>query len=172
MSGNHETELRNMGYIAELRALVGHRPLVMTSAGALIIDDQNRLLMQKRSDNNLWGLPGGSLEPGETFEDAARREVREETGLEAGAMTLFGLFSGSQFFYEYPNGDQIFNAAAVYLCRETSGALRLDADESTELRFFDLRDLPTDLNPLDAPIVQSFLDSQNGQMKTDGAPSD
>ncbi len=173
-----------MGYITELRALVGHRPLIMSSAGVLILDASNCLLMQRRSDNHLWGLPGGSLEPGESFEAAARREVREETGLEAGALTLFGLFSGARFFYEYPNGDQIFNAAAVFLCRETTGTLRLDADESSELRFFDLSGIPSDLNPLDAPIVGSFLDSplsQHGastnevktsELKTEGASSD
>ncbi len=173
-----------MGYIRELRALVGHRPLIMSSAGVLILDASNCLLMQRRSDNNLWGLPGGSLEPGESFEAAARREVREETGLEAGALTLFGLFSGAEFFYEYPNGDQIFNAAAVFLCRETTGTLRLDSDESTALRFFALSEIPTDLNPLDAPIVQAFLDARATQidasvnepktteLKTEGASSD
>lgn len=70
-----------MGYILELRKQVGHRPLIMTCAGVLLLNEKRELLLQKRADNGLWGYPGGSMELGESFKDCARREVQEETGL-------------------------------------------------------------------------------------------
>ena len=70
-----------MGYILDLRKELGHRPLIMSGAGAVIINKDNRILLQKRADNGFWGLPAGSMELGESFEACARREVMEETGI-------------------------------------------------------------------------------------------
>ncbi len=53
-----------MGYVQELRSIIGHRPLIMVGAAVLIIDRQNRLLLQHRQDNYQWGLIGGSMEIG------------------------------------------------------------------------------------------------------------
>lgn len=50
----------------------------------------------RRTDNGAWTIPGGMTEPGETVEETARREVREETGLTVGTMTLFDAFSGPE----------------------------------------------------------------------------
>ena len=72
-----------MGYIMDLRALVGHRPLFMPGAGVFFIDGHNRALLQRRADNGLWAGTGGSMEPGETFEDTVRREAVEETAQDA-----------------------------------------------------------------------------------------
>ncbi|HEX2184483.1 MAG TPA: NUDIX domain-containing protein [Chloroflexota bacterium] len=73
-----------MGYVAELRALVGHRPLLVVAAGVLVFDAGGRVLLHRHRDTGRWGIPGGALEPGETLEAAARRELREETGVQAG----------------------------------------------------------------------------------------
>ena len=87
-----------MGYIEELRALIGHRPIIMVGATVLITDFKGRLLLMRRLDNSCWGVPGGSMEPGESLEQTAQREAREETGLEIGKMSLFGIFSGPELF--------------------------------------------------------------------------
>ena len=63
-----------MGYIMDLRKVVGHRPLIMTCAGVLIINEENQILLQKRKDNGQWGYPGGSLELGDSLK--AVRNVR------------------------------------------------------------------------------------------------
>lgn len=85
-----------MSYVHSLRALVGHRPLIIAGAAVLIFDKHNRLLLQHRKDNQQWGLIGGSMEIGESLEDTARREVYEETGLELLELEWFELFSGKE----------------------------------------------------------------------------
>src|SRR5512143_1278875 len=104
-----------MSYLSELREFVGHRPLLMVGATVLVFDRQNRLLLLKRADNQCWGPPGGAVEPGEVVEEAARRETLEETGLEIGDLSLFGVFGGEDQFYRYPNGDEVYNVTIVYI---------------------------------------------------------
>jgi 8-oxo-dGTP pyrophosphatase MutT (NUDIX family) len=67
-----------MGYMRELRALVGSRPLIAVGADVLVLRGEAEMLLQLRRDGRYWSLPGGALEPGESLEDAARRELRED----------------------------------------------------------------------------------------------
>jgi 8-oxo-dGTP pyrophosphatase MutT (NUDIX family) len=146
-----------MSYVQELRLLVGHRPLIIPGAAVLIIDEQNRLLLQHRKDNQQWGLIGGSMEIGESLEETARREVFEETGLELDTLDWFGLFSGPEFIYEYPNRDIVVNVVAVYTAHAFRGKLKVAEDEAHELCFFQLRELPKDLSPPDRPVIEQYL---------------
>jgi ADP-ribose pyrophosphatase YjhB (NUDIX family) len=144
-----------MDYLASLRRHVGHAPLLMVGAAALILDEQGRLLLMRRSDSGLWGPPGGAVEPGEVVETAARREVREETGLELGELTLFGVFSGPELFYRYPNGDEVHNITIVYLSRERRGEIQLNG-EHTEWRWFAPAEIPEDLSPPIRTVIEEF----------------
>ena len=139
------------GYIMDLRKIVGHRPLLQVGASVILEDKQGRVLLQKRTDNHCWGYPGGSTELDERVEDAAARELFEETGLTANHLELFGVFSGKELHYVYPNGDEVSNVDIVFLCRDYSGSLRLDAEESEDLCFFEAGQLPVNLSP---PIVR------------------
>lgn len=105
---------------------------------------------QKRTDNHCWGYPGGSTELDERVEDAAARELLEETGLTANRLELFGVFSGPELHYIYPNGDEVSNIDVVFLCRDYSGQLSCQEEESEALRFFAPGQLPEQLSP---PIV-------------------
>ena len=92
------------GYIMDLRKIVGHRTLLQVGASVIVEDEQGRVLLQKRTDNHCWGYPGGSTELDERVEDAAARELFEETGLVAERLELFGVFSGKELHYIYPTG--------------------------------------------------------------------
>ena len=149
-----------MSYIRELRAKVGHRPLIVPGAAVLIFDLHNRLLLQHRKDNQQWGLIGGTMEIGESLEETARREVFEETGLNLYELNWFGLFSGQEFIYQYPHGDIIVNVVAVYTSRHFHGSLRVNKEEADKLNFFDLNKLRLnilDISPPDKPIIQKYL---------------
>jgi 8-oxo-dGTP pyrophosphatase MutT (NUDIX family) len=134
-----------MGYVRELRALVGNRPLVVAGANVLILDDANRVLLQRRADTGLWAIVGGAMEPGETLEETARREVREEIGVELGNLTLVDVFSGAAYLEVYPNGDQVYPVGAVYLTYQVHGEPVVDEREVMDLRFFALDALPSNL---------------------------
>jgi len=147
-----------MDYILQLRQYIGHRPILMVGAAILVLDDQNRLLMMKRSDSDIWGLPGGALEPGEVVENAARRETFEETNLEIGEMSLFGIFSGPELYYKYPNGDEVYNVTIIYLSRDWHGEVKLNA-EHTEWRWFTANEIPVDTSPPIKPVIEQFKHS-------------
>jgi 8-oxo-dGTP pyrophosphatase MutT (NUDIX family) len=136
-----------VGYVEGLRALVGQRPLVLVSAGVLAFDTRGRLLLHRRADDGYWDMPGGCLEPGETLEEAARREVREETGVELGALTLLRVLSGPELFRRYPNGDEAYHVAAVYEARNVWGILSPGAGEAVEVGFYPLGALPQPVAP-------------------------
>ncbi len=114
-----------MGYIMDLRKYVGHRPLIMVSASVLILNGKNEVLLQKRADNGFWAYPGGSVELGESFEECARREIFEETGLECLHLSYFTNQSGKDMHYTYPNGDEVYIAEIVFLCDKYKGQLQV-----------------------------------------------
>ena len=149
-----------MDYILQLRQYIGHRPVLLIGAAILVVDADNRLLLMKRSDNNCWGIPGGSLEPGEVVESAAKRETLEETGLEVAEMSLFGVFSGPELFYKYPNGDEVYNVIIVYLSRDWRGEIKLN-EEHTEWRWFAANEIPEDVSPPIQPVLEQFKKSFN-----------
>ena len=136
-----------MGYILELRKTLGSRPVIIAGAGVILINEKNEILLQKRSDNGFWDYPAGSMELGESFEECARREVLEETGLTCGKLEFFMDLSGKDSFYEYPNGDQTYAAAIIYICRDFSGKLKEHDDEVTTQKFFPLDELPAKNDP-------------------------
>ncbi len=144
-----------MDYILQLREFIGHRPILMVGAGILVVDEHRRLLLMKRSDNGCWGMPGGSLEPGEVVEDAAKRETFEETGLEICEMSHFGVFSGPELFYKYPNGDEVYNVSIVYLSNNWRGDVKIN-DEHTDWRWFDAYQIPENISPPIKPVIEKF----------------
>lgn len=143
-------------YILDLRKLVGHRPLLQVGASVLLEDEQGRLLLQRRADCHLWGYHGGSVELDEVVEEAARRELWEETGLRAEKMELFGIFSGPELHFTYPNGDEVSNVDHVFLCTAYSGTLRPQPDEVEELRFFAWDELPEDTVSMNRPALRTW----------------
>ncbi len=148
-----------MGYVSELRALIGKRPLILVGANIIILDSGSRMLLQRRTDNNTWGIIGGALEIGETLEETAKREAFEETGLVVENLQLFDIFSGPDFFYEYPNGDQVYDVCVVYIVKSFTGEIRTDDKEGHALQFFPLDQLPANINQPDKPIIEELLRS-------------
>jgi len=148
-----------MNHIQELRKLIGHRPILMVGAGILIQDAEQRLLMLKRSDNHFWGLPGGAVEPGENVEATARRETLEETGLDVQDMELFGVFSGPELFYKYPNGDQVFNVTIMYQARKVTGDIRLN-HEHTAWQYFAEAEIPFHEGSPINPVLRDYISRQ------------
>lgn len=149
-------------YVKSMRKLIGHAPMIMVGSAVLLIknkddkfnkNDKNEILLQRRRDNGMWAVHGGAAEFNEEIEAAARRELREETGLTAGSLELFGVFSGPALHYVYPNGDEVSIVSAVYICRDWTGTPNPQTEEVLELRYFPIDALPEDISPPDKPVL-------------------
>ncbi|WP_329049034.1 NUDIX domain-containing protein [Amycolatopsis sp. NBC_01488] len=146
-----------MNYIAELRALVGTRPLILPGTSVLVVDERDRLLLVTRAESGDWGLPGGFLDPGESFEDAGRREVREEIGLVIGELELFGVYAGPEYYYRYPHGDEVHNVTAAFVTRVNAPVVHVDGVEISGYEFFEPDRLPDDVIGPERPIVDDYV---------------
>jgi ADP-ribose pyrophosphatase YjhB (NUDIX family) len=147
-----------MDYVGDLRKSIGHKPLLMVGATVLCLNKQNELLMIRRAESGNWGVPGGAMELGETIEETGRRELLEETNLEAGGMELFGVFSGPELYYRYANGDEVYNVSVVYLTKATHGEVELRDGEHIGFGYFPLHNLPERLSPPIRPILKELVE--------------
>ena len=127
-----------MDYIQSIRPKLGHQKIILNCAGA-VVEQEGKILLQRRSDNGGWGLPGGILELDETYAQAAVREVWEETGLTVRLTALLGIYHNPDMIW--PSGDRAHTIGAIFTAEVTGGALRVD-EESLELRFFAGDELP------------------------------
>lgn len=120
----HKGDMQDMGYILELRKVVGTKPLLLVGACVLVFNEEGYLLLQKRTDTLDWGTIGGAMELGESMEEAAHRELYEETELRAGGMKFITLLSGADMYFQYPHGDEVYNVIAVYEALDASCCLQ------------------------------------------------
>ncbi len=125
-----------VNYVRWLRSYVGPQRLLQLSASAFIRDDQGRVLLGRRSDVMLWAPPSGVVQLGETPAQTLVREVQEETGLHIPVEKLIGLYSGPDFEWTYPNGDQAQIVSAFCACRVDGGRLTPDHQEFLDLGYF------------------------------------
>lgn len=148
-----------MGYVEGLREVVGHRPLILVGAVAVIVDEQGRLLLEERRfPAGAWGLAGGLMELGESTEDVARREVFEETGLVVDALKLIDVYSGANHFVKAENGDEYFVVTAAYFAETYKGELTVDELESISFGFFYPHELPERIVKSHRRIIDEYLE--------------
>jgi 8-oxo-dGTP pyrophosphatase MutT (NUDIX family) len=150
-----------MNYIAQLRARVGSMPLVLVGAAVIVRDREGHILLQRRKDNGLWGSLGGIIEPGESAESAARREVMEEAGLDVSSIRLVTEASGEGMFYRYSNGDEVHHVALVFegIAERKE---RCDLDEGYELRWFPADAVPSEISPPTKIILERYAKAKKG----------
>jgi ADP-ribose pyrophosphatase YjhB (NUDIX family) len=104
---------------------------------AIIINKDNKVLLSHRRDMDLWNLPGGSLEKGETPWEGVIREVKEESGLLVKVLHLQGLYSK-------PDSDEIVFS---FICEIIGGRLLSLTEESDDNRYFNLNEIPSNFSP-------------------------
>lgn len=145
-----------MGYIQDLRKVIGTQPIIMVGACVIVRNAEDQILFQQRADTFDWGLPGGAMELGETLEEVAKRELYEETGLTLQTMQLLTILSGKEMYYQFPHGDEVYNVTGVFEALEVEGELKINDEESLELRFLSVNEAKDNLNLTAAKILKSI----------------
>ena len=143
-------------YYHSLRARIGHELILYPAAGAVIRDDAGRILLQEKTFEPGWFLPGGAIEPGEHPEEALVREVAEETGLIVRPLKVLLIIGGTDYRYEYPNGDRVEITGPIYRC-EIVGKTSEPIDIETKgLEYFPRETIPKLRMPY--PVDALFAD--------------
>lgn len=132
---------KQIEYYKYLRQYVGTQPLILPGAVVIIRNENGEVLLQKRPEGK-WGLPGGLMNLGESFEEVAEREVFEEIGLRVRNLRLMHVFSGEEFYMKAPNGDEFYCVTAVFLTEDVEGNLQLDPAETLEVMYCKDTQLP------------------------------
>jgi ADP-ribose pyrophosphatase YjhB (NUDIX family) len=108
---------------------------LVVGSSAVVVDGENRILLQRRSDSGNWALPGGAMDIGETFAESALREVKEETGFDVRIDRIVGIYSDPGHVFAYDDGEVRQEFSICLACSIVGGELAV-SDESTDVRFF------------------------------------
>ncbi|MCX5389123.1 NUDIX domain-containing protein [Streptomyces sp. NPDC006482] len=128
-------------FIRALRETAGHQLLFLPGVSAVVFDDRGRVLLGRRSDNGIWAVIGGIVEPGEQPAECAVREVYEETAVRCVPERIV-LVETLRKPVVYANGDTCQYMDVSFRCRAVGGEAKVNDDESTEVGWFEVDDLP------------------------------
>ncbi|MFI7060981.1 NUDIX hydrolase [Kribbella sp. NPDC050124] len=141
-------------FILELREKIGHDLLWLTGISGVVLNDAGQVLLVRRADNGRWALVAGILEPGEQPAVALVREIQEKTAVTVEVDRLVSMESLPPS--SYPNGDQVQYLDLCFRCRPLHGDPRVNDDESLEVAWFPLSDLPP-LSPHEQQAIANAL---------------
>jgi len=110
---------------------------LVVGSSAVVVDDEGRILLQRRSDSGNWALPGGAMDIGETIAESAVREVKEETGFDVHIERIVGIYSDPAHVFAYSDGEVRQEFSICLSCTIVGGELAV-SKESTDVRFVPL----------------------------------
>ncbi|MGH2493973.1 MAG: NUDIX domain-containing protein [Ktedonobacteraceae bacterium] len=108
---------------------------IVPAASAVVVNDEGKILLQRRSDNDLWALPGGTMEIGESIGETVVREVKEETGFDVQPESIVGIYSNPKHIIAFSDGEVRQQFSICFACSIVGGRLQ-GSDESSEVNFF------------------------------------
>ena len=153
-----------MDYLKELRKRTDHMPLVLPHSVVVLFDKEGKVLLEERKDDGFFDFPGGGIDLKESAEEAAKRELFEETNLVVDELEFFKVYSGEITHYVYFNHDEIYGVDLVYISKKYHGELKPQKDEVKALAFCDLNDMPEKMSKRNKQIVIDLLEEiKNGK---------
>ena len=145
-----------MDYVKELRKRTNHMPLLLAHSVVVVFNEKGEVLLEERADDGYFDFPGGGIDLKETGDEAAKRELFEETGLIAEELEFFKVYTGEVTYYKYFNGDEIYGVDLVYLCKKYSGTTKPQLKEVKNLKFYSLKALPKKMSKRNLAIVKDL----------------
>jgi ADP-ribose pyrophosphatase YjhB (NUDIX family) len=127
------------------------------AVNAVVFNEKREVLLARRTDNGLWCIPGGHVELGETLSQACLRELFEETGLRARVIRLVGVYSDTQGSLHFSQGPEWHTVRVSFLCEVTGGVLT-PSEETSEIRNYNVRQLPSLITDHARRIMDAFED--------------
>jgi ADP-ribose pyrophosphatase YjhB (NUDIX family) len=135
---------------------------LVPGASAIVADNEGRILLQRRSDNGRWALPGGVMDIGESIAEATAREVQEETGLTVEPERIVGVYTDPGHVFAYDNGEVRQQFSICFACRMVGGEVR-PSSESTEVRFFATADIESlNIHPSIRLRIEDYVKDEPG----------
>ncbi|NUS16298.1 MAG: NUDIX domain-containing protein [Streptomyces sp.] len=132
---------------------------LVPAASVVVVDDAGRVLLQRRTDNGMWALPGGKMDLGESLAGCGIRETREETGLDIEITGIVGTYTNPGHVFAYDDGEVRQEFSICLLGRPTGGQLQT-SDESYEVAWFTPAE--TDELPMVSSIRKRLADWRSG----------
>jgi 8-oxo-dGTP pyrophosphatase MutT (NUDIX family) len=132
---------------------------LVPAASAIVVDERGGILLHRRTDNELWSIPGGAMEVGESIGQTVVREVREETGYDVTPLSIVGVYSDPGNVVAYEDGEVRQQFSVCIACGLVGGNART-SDETLEVRFVQPADL--DALPMAESIRQRIRDYLRG----------
>jgi ADP-ribose pyrophosphatase YjhB (NUDIX family) len=133
---------------------------VKPATSAIVVNEQSEILLHHRTDNNSWGLPGGTMEAGESIAQCLVREVKEETGLDVEPEYLVGLYSDPEHVVAYSDGEVRQQFSMCFYCKLQGGEIKV-SDESFEVRFVAFKDIKNfDIHPSIRRRIQHYIEQR------------
>ncbi len=120
---------------------------IVVAVTAFVVDELGRVLLIRRSDNDLWALPGGAQEVRESIAETVVRETKEESGIDVGVMGLVGIYTNPNHVVEFTNGEVRQQFSICFRAQSLGGSPAV-SDESTDVRWVKQQDLDNmDIHP-------------------------
>jgi ADP-ribose pyrophosphatase YjhB (NUDIX family) len=113
---------------------------IVPSVTAVVTNKAGELLLVHKTDNGLWALPGGGMDPGESIAQAAVRETKEETGMEIEVVGVVGLYTNPNHVIAYDDGEVRQQCSVCFTTRLLGGELATSS-ETSEVGFVPLEKL-------------------------------
>jgi len=140
-------------YIKDLREKTNHMPLLLPHVVVVLFNEKGEVLLEERADDGYYDFPGGGIDLKEEASEAAKRELKEETNLEAIELELFKVYSGEITHYVYFNGDEIYGIDLVYICKKYKGEMIPQESEVKNLKFYSLGNMPGKMSIRNKQII-------------------
>jgi ADP-ribose pyrophosphatase YjhB (NUDIX family) len=134
---------------------------LVPSANAIVVNDRGEILMMRRTDNGNWAVPGGGMDIGESITDTAKRETREETGIDCEITGLVGIYTNPRHVIRYTSNEEVRQEfSIVFTARPTGGELRSSSESSDVQWVAPATAVTLQMHPSMRERIQHYLDKR------------